>query len=111
SVLDLRRFLFRAYALAEPARVRALVMACTVGTVAHPEIDAAIAEARARGAESALHARGITPARGERAPVEQPAIHSLYQSIGALAAGLDRDAIRTALVAMRTTPPSALAAL
>jgi 3-oxoadipate enol-lactonase len=99
------------YALREPARVRALVMACTVGTVAHPEIDAAIAEARARGVESALLARGITPALGERASVEQPAIHYLYQSIGALASGLDRDAVRAALMALRTTPPSALAAL
>jgi pimeloyl-ACP methyl ester carboxylesterase len=99
------------YALREPARVRALVMACTVGTVAHPEIDDAIAQARARGAESSLLARGITPALGERAAIEQPAIHYLYQSIGALAAGLDREAVRAALVAMRTTPPSALAAL
>ncbi len=100
------------YALREPARVRALVMACTVGTVTHPEIDAAIAEARARGVEAALQARGITPALGERASVEQPAIHYLYQAIGELAAaGLDRNAVRAALVAMRTTPPSALAAL
>src|SRR4029450_11404371 len=31
------------YALREPWRVRALVMACTVGTVTHPDIDRALA--------------------------------------------------------------------
>jgi len=100
-----------AYALREPARVRALVMACTVGGLTHPEVDRAFAAASASGVERALFERGIHPAMGERIAREQPALHHLYQALGRMRLGLDTDAVRATLGEMRTVPASALAAL
>jgi 3-oxoadipate enol-lactonase len=99
------------YALHHPGRVRALVMASTTGTLDDPEI---LRLFRAHGAarpEAALVARGIHPACGERMAREQPALHFLYREVDALSHNLDKDAARRKLIAMRTTPRGAVAAL
>lgn len=99
-----------AYALTHPERVRALVMCDTTGTLAHPGFEAIYAS-RPPGREQALFERGIHPAGGERMASEQPALHYLYWQINNLASGLDKDALRNQLIALRTTPPEALAVL
>jgi len=100
------------YALRHPERVRALAMSGSTGTFAHPEIDRIHAEARRDGnPEADLFARGVHPAAGERMAREQPELHYLYQRISDLSDEVDRQAVRRALVAMRTTPPETLAAL
>ncbi|MBK7124617.1 MAG: alpha/beta hydrolase [Dehalococcoidia bacterium] len=98
------------FALAHPTRVKALVMCDTTGTLAHPEFPA-IWAARPGGREQGLFERGIHPAGGERMAEEQPALHYLYWEINNLAAGVDKDALRFELGAMRETPVEALAAL
>lgn len=97
------------YALREPAKVRALVMAATVGTLCHPECDRASREAAP--AAHALAQRGIHPAAGARMAEEQPALHFLYQELDALSGALDKQALRQRLVALRDTPPEVVAAL
>lgn len=99
-----------AYALRHPERVKALVMCDTTGTFIHPDF-AAIYAARPAGREQALFERGIHPAAGERMAAEQPALHYLYWGINNLASGLDKDALRGQLVALRTTTPAALGVL
>jgi 3-oxoadipate enol-lactonase len=99
------------YALRHPARVRALVMACTAGTLADPEIEG-LYRANAEGRpEARLFAQGIHPACGERMAGEQPALHFLYREMDALSLDLDKDAVRRKLNKMRTTPRAAVAAL
>jgi 3-oxoadipate enol-lactonase len=99
------------YALREPARVRALVMASTVGTATSPEIDRALAEGRAASPAAAWLAQGINPALGARAATEQPALHYLYGAMARLRTGLDAEAFRAVMLAMRTTPAADLARL
>jgi 3-oxoadipate enol-lactonase len=99
------------YALRAPARVRALVMASTTGSLSAPETDAIFAEHRTANPEAALVARGIHPACGERLAREQPALHTLYRGLDALSVELDKPALRRSLVALRTTPQAAVAAL
>ena len=99
------------YALRHPARVRALLMACTTGTLDDPETLALFRAHGAAGPEAAVVARGIHPACGERMAKEQPALHFLYREMDALSIGLDKDAIRRHLIKMRTTPRAAVAAL
>jgi 3-oxoadipate enol-lactonase len=99
------------YALREPRKVRGLVLACTVGTVSHPDINRVLASPEALSAQADLAARGISPATGNRMASEQPALEYLYQAIGRHRLGLDMEATRQRLWAMRDTPPSALAAL
>ena len=99
------------YALREPSRVRVLVMACTVGTVTHPDIDRVLAAPEYAAAQADLVRRNISPAAGATMESEQPAHQYLYQAIGRLRIGLDMETTRKVLFAMRTTPASALAAL
>ena len=99
------------YALREPRKVRGLVLACTVGTVSHPDIDRVLAAPEFTRAQADLVARGISPAAGATMEGEQPALQFLYQAIGRLRLGLDMEATRKQLWSMRSTPPSALAAL
>jgi 3-oxoadipate enol-lactonase len=99
------------YALRHPARVRALVMASTTGTLDDPETQALFRTHAAGRPEQALFARGIHPAGGERMAEEQPALHFLYREVDALSHDLDKDAVRRKLIAMRTTPRAAIAAL
>ncbi len=98
------------WAIQHPARVKALVMCDTTGTLAHPAFPA-IWAAQPRGREQGLFERGIHPAAGERMAAEQPALHYLYWQINDLASTLDKDALRGQLGALRATAPSALAAL
>ncbi len=97
------------YALRAPERVRALVMAATTGSLAHPDIDHLLADAGA--AQMALFARGIHPAAGERMARERPALHYLYTEISDLSIGLDKERIRKQLSVLRTTPAEMVAAL
>ena len=99
------------YALRHPARVRALVLACTTGTLDDPETLALFRAHGAAAPEAAVAARGIHPACGERMAREQPALHFLYREMDALSHDLDKVAVRKKLVAMRTTPRAAVAAL
>jgi pimeloyl-ACP methyl ester carboxylesterase len=99
------------YALRHPERVRALVMACTTGTLDDPETLRLFRAHGAAKAEAAVVARGIHPACGERMAAEQPAMHFLYREVDALTQGLDKDAVRRKLIAMRTTPRETVAAL
>jgi 3-oxoadipate enol-lactonase len=99
------------YALRHPDRVRALVMACTTGTLDDPETLALFRAHGAAAPEAAVAARGIHPACGERMAREQPALHFLYREMDALSLDLDKEAIRRRLIKMRTTPRAAVAAL
>jgi pimeloyl-ACP methyl ester carboxylesterase len=96
------------YALRAPGKVRSLVMASTFGSLAAPELDALLVARRAsaRGDQTS----GVHPAAGERMAREQPALHFLYREIEALN-GVDRAAVLSGLIALRTTPPAALAVL
>ncbi|MEX0785656.1 MAG: alpha/beta hydrolase [Dehalococcoidia bacterium] len=98
------------YTLRHPDKVRALVMASTIGTMAHPDVNRMYAE-RGASPEPALFERGIHPAAGERMAREQPVMHYLYQQISDLSPDLDRDKLRRQLVELRTTPAEALAEL
>jgi len=78
------------YTLAQPDRVRALVLASTAGTIARAPVlfadpDQLPAwEGQAAAAARALQAANIHVAAGERMAREQPAAHFLYQEIDAL---------------------------
>ena len=99
------------YALRHPERVRALVLACTTGVLGDPETLRIFREHGAGQPEAALVARGIHPACGERMAREQPALHFLYREVDALSHDLDKTAVRKKLIALRTTPRAAVAAL
>ena len=79
------------YALRHPDRVRALVLACTIGTLSDPETERIFREHAAGRPEAALAARNIHPACGERMAREQPALHFLYREVDALSSDLDKD--------------------
>jgi pimeloyl-ACP methyl ester carboxylesterase len=100
-----------AYALRHPERVRALVMACTTGTFSDAETAALFRAHGAARPEASVAARGIHPAAGERMAREQPALYFLYRAVEALSPGLDKEAVRRRLIALRTTPRAPLAAL
>ena len=105
------------YALRAPARVKALVLACTTGTADLAGLRDADTAALARWSETAtaevqrLRAAGIHPAAGERMAREQPALHHLYRQIDFLNADLDKEALRRKLYAARTAGPERLATL
>ena len=105
------------YAFANPARVRALILASTGGTVAwpafpFPEPDKVAHWRReSETANAALFARGIHPAGGERMAREQPALNYLYRAIDALSAGLDKTALRQRLTAALRHPVERLRTL
>jgi pimeloyl-ACP methyl ester carboxylesterase len=90
------------YALAQPGRVRALVLASTAGTIARaPSLFADPGqlpawERKAAAAAAANQANNIHVAGGERLAREQPAAHFLYQEIDALS-GVDKLKLRQKL--------------
>lgn len=98
-----------AFARHHVGRVRALVLACTTGTLAGAELDRIFAAHR--GGEAELFAQGIHPAAGARMAREQPTMHHLYRQIDGLNAALDKTALRAELLRMRTTPAAEIAAL
>jgi len=106
-----------AYALSEPRRVRALVMASTSGAVDFSGLDAAAGDEvrewmrRAPGALTDLEARGLHAAAGERMHREQPAAAHLYGQISRLTPQPFRDAAREKIRAMRVQPPKLLGEL
>jgi pimeloyl-ACP methyl ester carboxylesterase len=106
------------YALANPERVRALVLASTAGAIARratllrdpPALDAWIA--RAAAARADMQREGVHPAAGARMAREQPALHFLYRAIDAIAgAKFDKEALRARMIALQTRPPDDLARL
>jgi pimeloyl-ACP methyl ester carboxylesterase len=99
------------YALRHPDRVKALVLAATTGTLSDPETLGIFKAHGAAQPEKGLFERGIHPAAGERMAQEQPVLHFLYRELDALSQDLDKTAIRKKLIAMRTTPRAAIAAL
>ncbi|MBI4278784.1 MAG: alpha/beta hydrolase [Armatimonadetes bacterium] len=98
------------YALRHPEKVRALVMACTTGSLKHPEVER-LASLTPESTRDDLLARGIHPAAGERMARELPALHFLYREIDGLSVGLDKMKIRAALRTLRTTPAERVAGL
>jgi 3-oxoadipate enol-lactonase len=102
------------YALREPKRVRALVMASTSGKLdfsllRNPEVDE---WSRRSPAElGKLQARGIHPAGGERLAREQPALAQLYGQISDLAPASFREEVRENIRRTRSLAPDVLARL
>lgn len=99
------------YALREPKRVRALVMASTSGTldfnqIEDSEIQQWVRQSPAKLAE--LQSRAIHPAGGERMAREQPALAQLYGQISELAPASFRDDVRGRIRELRTQSPTLL---
>ena len=102
------------YALQEPARVRALVMACTSGVVdpgqlKNAEVDDWIR--RAPGVLADFERRGVHAAAGERMAREQPALAQLYWQISEIAPAAFKEAVRARIRELRVQPPSLLGKL
>jgi pimeloyl-ACP methyl ester carboxylesterase len=102
------------YALREPRRVRALVMASTSGTIdpgqlGNAEVNAWIKECPGRLAD--MQARGVYAASGERMAKEQPALAQLYWQISQLAPADFREDVRKRIRELRCRPPALLAQL
>jgi 3-oxoadipate enol-lactonase len=91
------------YALAHSAKVKALVLSSTSGTLDRrgcdpsggKQYDTWLADATARINDDA--ARGIHPAMGMEAAERSPALHFLYRSIDEMAGTLDKDKLREGL--------------
>jgi 3-oxoadipate enol-lactonase len=107
----------REYALRHPAKVKALVMACTSGALdpaAAPGFGKAEFDPwmnRAGEMNAAMEARGVLAAGGERLAREQPALAMLYRQIYQLNPDDFRTAVRGRIRATRNQPPSLLAKL
>ncbi|MGQ0544994.1 MAG: alpha/beta fold hydrolase [Betaproteobacteria bacterium] len=102
------------YALREPQRVRALVMASTSGTLDFSQLgDAEVKEwmEKAPGMLAAMEARGVYAASGERMAREQPALAQLYWQISQLTPADFREAVRRRIRELRVRPPSLLGEL
>jgi len=91
------------YAIAQPTRVKALVLSSTSGTLDRrgcdpsggTQYDAWLKDAEAKLKDGA--ARGIHPAMGARAAERWPALHLLYRSIDEMAGPLDKEKLRAGL--------------
>jgi pimeloyl-ACP methyl ester carboxylesterase len=91
------------YAIANPRKVKALVLSSTSGTIdrrgADPsggaKYDAWLKHAEARIRDGLV--RGIHPAMGARAAEKSPALHLLYKSIDEMAGALDKEKVRATL--------------
>ena len=102
------------YALREPKKVRALVMASTSGALdfgklGDSEVDRWSAEAPGKLAD--LQKRGIHPAGGERMAKEQPALAQLYNQISELAPASFREEVRMRIRETRTRDPRVMSGL
>lgn len=91
------------YAIAHPARVKALVLSSTSGTLDRRGCDPSGGAAYDRwqaAAEAAIRdgmTRGIHPAVGADAAERHPARHLLYRSIDEMAGTLDKEKLRDGL--------------
>jgi 3-oxoadipate enol-lactonase len=91
------------YALAHPAKVKALVLSSTSGTIdrrgADPsggkDYDAWHAKAEATNKDGL--AKGIHPAMGAKGAARSPALHLLYRSIDEMAGTLEKETLRAGL--------------
>jgi len=91
------------YAIAHPARVKALVLSSTSGTLDRrgcdpsggQQYDAWLKNAEAKLKDSA--AKGIHPAMGAPAAKRSPELHLLYRSIDEMAGALDKERLRDGL--------------
>jgi pimeloyl-ACP methyl ester carboxylesterase len=102
------------YALREPGKVRALVMASTSGVLDFNQIqNEEIQEwsKRSPGALAELKSRGIHPASGERMAREQPALTQLYWQISEMAPASFREDVRVCIRGQRKQPPALLGKL
>jgi 3-oxoadipate enol-lactonase len=102
------------YALREPKKVRALVMASTSGAVDFSRLKNAEVDEWSRRAPQELgklQARGIHPAGGERMAREQPAFAQLYGQISELAPAAFREEVRVRIREQRSQDPAVLARL
>jgi 3-oxoadipate enol-lactonase len=102
------------YALREPKRVRALVMASTSGTLDYNDLDDAEVREWVRHAPAALaelDRLGVHPAAGARMAHEQPALAELYSQIADLSDARFREEVRKRLFALRVRPLAPLAEL
>lgn len=103
------------YALRNPQRVRALVLASTSGradprqTLGAQVFDAWLARSTATAED--LERRGILSAGGERLAKEQPALAQLYRQIHQLTPADFKTAVRARIRKLRDQPPSILAKL
>jgi 3-oxoadipate enol-lactonase len=91
------------YAIAHPAKVKALVLSSTSGTLDRRGADpsgGAKYDSWAKDAEAKIAAglaRGIHPAMGIAAAERSPALHLLYSSIDTMAGSLDKEKVRARL--------------
>ena len=102
------------YALREPAKVRALVMACTAGPINCSQLDAdSFADwlARSQRMSAELEAKDISIASGERMESEQPALARLYRQIMQLTPADFRAAVRVRLRELWVQDPALLGSL
>src|SRR5258708_2922495 len=91
------------YAIAHPAKVKALVLSSTSGTIdrrgADPsggkDYDAWFAKAEAAIKDGL--AKGVHPAMGAGGAKRSPALHLLYRSIDEMAGALDKEKVRATL--------------
>ena len=102
------------YILANPRKVRALILTSTCGPIHRPSVPLAdpqrLAEWQrtAAAARADMQRRGISPPAGERMAREQPALHFLYREIANASAAFDREELRKRLTVMATRPPDIL---
>jgi len=102
------------YALRQPQKVRALVMASTSGTLDYAQLgNSGVAEwvRRAPAELAKLDKLGIHPAAGERMAREQPALAHLYSQISDMSQPTFREDVRKRLMQLRTRSPSLLGEL
>ncbi len=91
------------YALAHPAKVKALVLSSTSGTLDRRGCDPSGGRdydawlAKAEATVKAGMAKGIHPAFGARAAERVPALHLLYRSIDEMAGIQDKEKVRASL--------------
>jgi 3-oxoadipate enol-lactonase len=91
------------YALAHPAKVKALVLSSTSGTLDRRGCDpsgGSAYDAWAKDAEAKVAtglANGIHPAMGMSAAARSPDLHLLYASIDTMAGALDKEKVRAGL--------------
>jgi pimeloyl-ACP methyl ester carboxylesterase len=103
------------FAFEHPGRLRGMVLASTSGPIdpAQSGADEQLAEWRTKSVAS--HQKeatlGVHAAMGLRGAEEQPAMHYLYRAMDELSAGLDKEALRARMGAVRNRPASDLAAV
>ena len=99
------------YALHEPGRVRALVMASTSGTLDFNQLDVPEVKDWVEKSPRVLadmQARGVHPAGGERMAREQPALAQLSWQISQLAPASFREEVRVRIRELRSKTPDVL---